>query len=116
MKVPVGSSSISGLPASPGVAEGRVRILRTETDLGQLQNGDVGMFYYYSPHMLPAFKKCCGVIGVEGTGGMTGHLAIIARELGLPAVVGITSIDASHLGNRRNVVVDGKSGRIHVTK
>lgn len=116
LTVPVARISIRGLAVSGGTAEGKVRIIRSVADMEQAQNGEVGVFYYFVPDMVPAVRKCSAVIGVAGTGGMTGHLAIIARELDLPAVVGVTLADATHLDNETSASVDGRSGMIHVSR
>jgi len=104
---------IHGLPASPGMAEGRIRVIRNIDDGKRIRIGDVGVFHYMVPDLVPAMRSCSAVIGTGATGGMTGHLAVSARALELPAVVGVDDKDGILLEGTVTVV-NGRSGTVHV--
>jgi pyruvate,water dikinase len=77
-----------GQPAAPGVITGRARCIRTAEDLGRFQAGEVLVCDAIQPtmtHLIPL----AGAV-VERRGGMLIHGAIIARELGIPCVNGVT--------------------------
>ncbi|MCK4269116.1 MAG: phosphoenolpyruvate synthase, partial [Methanogenium sp.] len=78
-----GKIILEGQGASPGVASGRVVIVRTTKDLGKVQDGDILVAKMTNPDMVPAMRKVSAIITDEG--GMTCHAAIISRELGTPA-------------------------------
>jgi pyruvate, water dikinase len=101
------SDSISGIPGSPGVIEGPVRVLRSEKDLGDLQPGEVLVCPITAPSWASAFSVAAGV--VTDIGGMMSHAAIVCREYGLPAVVG-TGFATTSLTTGQRVRVDGDQG------
>jgi len=101
------SDSISGIPGSPGVIEGPVRVLRSEKDLGDLQPGEVLVCPITAPSWASAFSVAAGV--VTDIGGMMCHAAIVCREYGLPAVVG-TGFATTSLTTGQRVRVDGDQG------
>jgi pyruvate,water dikinase len=76
-----------GQPASPGMATGRARCIRSVEDLGRFQAGEVLVCDAIQPTMTHLVPLACAV--VERRGGMLIHGAIIARELGIPCVNGI---------------------------
>jgi pyruvate, water dikinase len=105
------SDSISGIPGSPGVVEGPVRVLRSEKDLGDLQPGEVLVCPITAPSWASAFSVAAGV--VTDIGGMMCHAAIVCREYGLPAVVG-TGFATTSLQTGQRVRVDGNQGVVTI--
>lgn len=105
------SDSISGIPGSPGVIEGPVRVLRSEKDLGDLQPGEVLVCAITAPSWASAFSVAAGV--VTDIGGMMSHAAIVCREYGLPAVVG-TGFSTTSLQTGQRVRVDGDQGVVTI--
>jgi phosphohistidine swiveling domain-containing protein len=96
-----------GQPASPGLATGRVRVIRSAEDLGQFQAGEVLVCDAIQPTMTHLVPLACAI--VERRGGMLIHGAIIARELGIPCVNGIANA-VELLENGQIVTVDGYLG------
>jgi pyruvate,water dikinase len=78
--------TLTGCPASPGVAEGFARVLRRSDQLAELEEGEILVAPVTSPSWTPVFHRIAGA--VLDTGGIMCHAAIVAREYGLPAVVG----------------------------
>lgn len=99
----------SGLPASPGVSSGVVRIIYNLEDLDNVKKGDVLVTKMTNPDMVVAMQKASGIITDEG--GATSHAAIVSREMGIPAVVG-TMEATQKLKDGQIVTVDGNTGRI----
>jgi rifampicin phosphotransferase len=100
--VPAGA--LTGLPVSAGTVEGRARVI---LDLAgaDLEAGDILVTAYTDPSWTPAFVAIKGL--VTEVGGLMTHGAVIAREYGLPAVVGVA--DATRL------IRDGQRIRVHGT-
>ncbi|HET8661670.1 MAG TPA: rifamycin-inactivating phosphotransferase [Micromonosporaceae bacterium] len=100
--VPAGA--LVGLPVSAGTVEGRARVI---LDLAQadLEAGDILVTTYTDPSWSPLFVAVTGL--VTEVGGLMTHGAVIAREYGLPAVVGV--VDATRL------IRDGQRIRVHGT-
>jgi pyruvate,water dikinase len=104
-----GDQLVQGLGASPGIASGPVRIVRKLDQLDKVGEGDIIVTEMTTPDMVPAMKRASGIITDEG--GMTSHAAIVARELGAPAVVGAG--DATEvLGDGQVVTLDGDKGTV----
>jgi len=101
---------IQGQGASPGVATGKVMIIRDVKDSGSVKEGDILVTRMTNPDMVPAMKKVAAIVTDEG--GMTCHAAIVSRELGTPAVVG-TKKATSVLKNGQLVTVDGEKGLVY---
>lgn len=102
-------AALGGLGASPGVAEGPVRLLRDEDDLARVQQGDVLVALSLQPSWTPAMLKAAAI--VTESGGLLSHAAIVAREMGLPAVVGVRGA-LSRLQDGETIQVDGSSGAL----
>ena len=100
--VPTGA--LVGLPVSAGVIEGRARVI---LDMAQadLEPGDILVTAYTDPSWTPLFVAITGL--VTEVGGLMTHGAVIAREYGLPAVVGV--VHATRL------IPDGQRIRVHGT-
>ncbi|MCA4135588.1 PEP/pyruvate-binding domain-containing protein [Arthrobacter sp. M4] len=97
----------SGTPASRGTAEGPVRIIRGPEEFGMLRSGDVLVCPYTNPSWTPLFQRAVAV--VVDTGGLGSHAAIVAREYGIPAVMG-TGSGTAVLSDGQQVRVDGNAG------
>ncbi|VVB60193.1 Phosphoenolpyruvate synthase [uncultured archaeon] len=80
------SEEIKGTPASLGNAKGCVRIVKGVSDLGKVMKGDIIVAITTHPDYVPAMQRVVAIVTDEG--GITSHAAIVARELGLPCVVG----------------------------
>jgi pyruvate,water dikinase len=101
--------AIRGTPASPGSYTGRVRVVRGEADFGTVLPGDV----LVCPTASPAWTFLFAIAGalVTDGGGPLAHAAIVAREHGLPAVVG-TAHATAELADGQLVTVDGTAGTV----
>jgi pyruvate,water dikinase len=101
---------VQGQGAAPGIASGRVVIIRDVKDTGSVKQGDILVTRMTNPDMVPAMRKVAAIVTDEG--GMTCHAAIVSRELGTPAVVG-TKTATNVLKNGQLVTVDGELGLIY---
>jgi pyruvate,water dikinase len=100
---------VKGLSASPGKASGPVRQVN-EDNLEVVKKGDIMVTTMTTPDMVPAMTKAAGIVTDEG--GMTCHAAIVARELGIPCIVGAG--DATHkLKEDQIVTVEGGTGVVY---
>ena len=102
-----------GLGASPGHVRGAIKVVNSSDEVGKVSEGDIGVFRYFNPDMVPALKKCVGSIGLVGCGGRTGHLAVVSRELGIPCVVRLQEDISFEDG--RLAFVNGTTGEIGIT-
>ncbi|WP_120720069.1 rifamycin-inactivating phosphotransferase [Streptomyces hundungensis] len=98
--VPAGA--LAGLPVSAGTVEGRARVILDMAD-AELEAGDILVTTFTDPSWSPLFVGIAGL--VTEVGGLMTHGAVIAREYGLPAVVGVEG------ATRR--IVDGQRIRVH---
>lgn len=98
-----------GTPGSPGVAEGPVRIVRGPADFGSLLPGEVLVAPFTNPAWTPLFGRIAAVI--VDAGSAMSHAAIVAREYGVPAVMG-TGNAMTQLHNGQRVRVDGTRGLV----
>lgn len=79
--------TLSGTAASAGIASGTARIINGPDGFGRFQLGDVLVCRTTDPAWTPLFGMAAAV--VTENGGMLSHAAIVAREFGIPAVVGV---------------------------
>ncbi|OZM81844.1 PEP/pyruvate-binding domain-containing protein [Pseudonocardia sp. MH-G8] len=105
----VGDALVTGTPASGGQATGPVRVIREAAEFGLLRSGDVLVCAYTNPAWTPLFQRAAAV--VVDTGGLGSHAAIVAREYGIPAVMGSATGTAT-LVDGQVVTVDGDTGRV----
>lgn len=98
-----------GLAAAPGVATGRVRVLQAPEDGQRLQAGEILVAPMTNPDWLPTIRRAAAL--VTDTGGMTCHAAIVARELGVPCIVGARTA-TTDLRDGTTVTVDGARGEV----
>lgn len=97
--------AIIGLPVSSGVIEGRARVILNMED-ADLEDGDILVTSFTDPSWTPLFVSIKGL--VTEVGGLMTHGAVIAREYGLPAVVGVE--------NATKLIKDGQRIRVHGTE
>jgi pyruvate,water dikinase len=104
-----GDALIAGTPASSGSATGPVTVIREPAEFGRLAAGDVLVCRYTNPAWTTLFQRAAAV--VVDAGGPASHAAIVAREYGIPAVMG-TGNGTSILKEEQLVTVDGSTGRV----
>lgn len=102
---------VKGLPASPGVHVGRVKVVFSPGDAAQkIQKGDILVTKMTNPDWVPYMRLAGAIITDEG--GMTCHAAIVSRELGIPCIV--SAKDATKtLRDGGTYTVDARSGVIY---
>jgi pyruvate,water dikinase len=96
--------ALAGLPVSAGTVEGRARVILDLAD-ADLESGDILVTAYTDPSWTPVFVAIEGL--VTEVGGQMTHGAVIAREYGLPAVVGVE--------HATRLIRDGQRIRVHGT-
>lgn len=106
---PAGTVLLRGLAAAPGRVSGRVRILQNPSDGGRLRPGEILVAPMTNPDWVPTMRRAAAVV-TDG-GGMTCHAAIVARELGVPAIVGARTATTA-LRDDELVTVDGAKGEV----
>jgi pyruvate, water dikinase len=104
---------IDGLAIGDGIVTGRVRVLKDPRDAGALRPGEILVTEITDPDWEPAMKNAAGI--VTDRGGRTSHAAIVARELGVPAVVGTQrATTLLHDGDAITLsCAEGETGRIY---
>lgn len=100
---------LTGSPASPGIGIGPVKIIRSPKEIDKVKKGDVLVAPQTNPDYVPAMKRAVAIITEKG--GRTSHAAIVSRELGIPAVVGVDRA-TKILTNNQIVSVNGAEGEI----
>lgn len=101
------SADIKGFAASRGVVEGEARVITSVDEIGRLKPGDILVCQVTNPTWAPVFDKISAA--VSDIGGSMSHAAIVAREYGLPAVVG-TGSATRRIRDGQRVRVDGGRG------
>lgn len=104
---------LKGIAASQGIATGPARVITRAEDFGRLQPGDILVAPYTNPAWTPLFTVAAAV--VVDTGGAASHAAIIAREYGIPAVMG-TRRATSWVTDGEIITVDGYAGVVRREK
>ena len=106
----VPADALVGLPVSAGTIEGRARVIH---DVGEadLEAGDILITVYTDPSWTPAFLAVTGL--VTEVGGLMTHGAVIAREYGLPAVVGVEGATRL-IRDGQKIRVNGTDGYVEI--
>lgn len=104
------AGALVGLAVSAGVVEGRARVV-ADPARAALEPGDILVTAHTDPSWTPLFVTAAGLVTEVG-GAMT-HGAVVAREYGLPAVVGVVGATARITDGRR-IRVDGASGWVEL--
>jgi pyruvate,water dikinase len=102
-----------GLAVGEAIAQGRARILRNPKEMDRFQEGEVLVTETTNPDWEPIMKKAAAIVTERG--GRTSHAAIVARELGVPAIVGAAGATRS-IPEGEEVTVscaEGEVGRVY---
>lgn len=102
---------LRGTGASAGVVRGPARVTLSQDDFDRIQPGDVIVCPSSNPSWVPVFTIAGGL--VTNTGGVLSHAAVVAREFGLPAVVGAAEA-TTRIADGRIVEIDGTAGTVRL--
>ncbi|MBI4777705.1 hypothetical protein HY792_02095 [Candidatus Desantisbacteria bacterium] len=107
----VRSNILKGHPASPGIVEGRARLILCIDDLKKIEDGEILVCPITTPSWTIVFSRIRAI--VTNVGGSMSHAAIVCREYGLPAVVG-TGFATQTIKNGQWLRVDGQKGIVEI--
>ena len=108
-----GKDSLKGVAASPGRVTATARVLNGPEDFDQMQAGDVLVASITTPAWTPLFARAAAV--VTDVGGPLSHGSIVAREYGIPAVLG-TGVATNRIRSGQVITVDGSAGVVLILK
>ena len=104
-------NGLKGFAACSGVVEGTARVVKSVKEIGRLEEGDILVCQVTNPTWAPIFQKISAA--VSDSGGSMSHMAIVAREYGLPAVVG-TGNATQKIRDGQRIRVDGGRGTVTI--
>ena len=104
------TSDLKGIGASPGKVKGKVRIIKNPAN-AKLEQGEILVAEFTDPGWIMLFPAASGILVERGS--LLSHSAIVSRELGIPAVVGITGLIDS-LNDGDVVEFDGTTGNVKI--
>ena len=99
---------LNGIGASPGKVTGKVRLIKNPAN-AKLEQGEILVAEYTDPGWIMLFPAASGILVERGS--LLSHSAIVSRELGIPAIVGITGLNAN-LKDGDEVEMDGTTGEV----
>jgi pyruvate,water dikinase len=102
---------VTGLAASPGIAEGVARRVASLDEFDQVKDGEILVCRMTNPAWVVLFTKIAGL--VTDAGGVAAHPAVVSREFGIPAVVG-TSNATERIKNGDRLRVNGSTGVVEI--
>ena len=105
------SNEIRGFAASNGVVEGVARVVRSVEEIDRVRKGDILVCPVTNPTWSPLFQRIAAA--VSDIGGSMSHAAIVAREFGMPAVVG-TGTATQKIRDGQRIRVDGGRGVVTI--
>ncbi|MEA2021793.1 MAG: PEP/pyruvate-binding domain-containing protein, partial [Candidatus Caldatribacteriota bacterium] len=100
-----------GIPVSPGIYEGQVKVLEHPEDGNKLKKGDILVTKATNPAWTPLFLEIGGLI--TEMGGPISHGSVIAREYGIPAIVGIREA-TSRFKDGQFIRLNGETGKVEI--
>jgi pyruvate,water dikinase len=101
--------ALRGIAASPGTVQGIARVARTVQEAMEIEKGAILICPFTEPGWTPVLDRVAGV--VTETGGLLSHAAVICREFGIPAVLGVPQA-TKRIPDGKTVVIDGMQGRV----
>ena len=104
------TADLQGLPCCPGVVEGVVRVITSPKDNLEL-NGEILVTLRTDPGWVPLYPSVSGLLVERGS--LLSHSAIVAREMGLPAIVSVPNLTKT-LKSGMRIRMDGKSGTVTI--
>jgi pyruvate,water dikinase len=104
-------SIFRGTPCSPGVVEGAIRVVHCYKDAEGL-NGEILVTERTDPGWVPLFPSCSGLIIERGS--LLSHSAVVARELGIPTIVGVNGKPMQRLQTGQRVRMDAGKGEVRI--
>jgi phosphoenolpyruvate synthase/pyruvate phosphate dikinase len=105
--------TIRGAGTSPGRVTGTARVLFGPEDFDQMETGDILVAVITTPAWTPLFARAAAV--VTDIGGQLSHGSIVAREYGIPAVMG-TGVATKRIRSGQTITVDGSAGVVTLLK
>ena len=102
---------LKGTPCSPGVIEGIVRVVNNVKDAEGI-NGEILVTARTDPGWVPLYPSCSGLLIERGS--LLSHSAVVARELGLPTIVGINGGLMTKLKTGQRVRIDAGKGEVYI--
>ncbi|PIN86684.1 hypothetical protein COV19_03570 [Candidatus Woesearchaeota archaeon CG10_big_fil_rev_8_21_14_0_10_44_13] len=118
-KAVLGETSLSdiddfrGLTACTGKATGKVKIVKSATEIAKVEKGDILVAVMTRPDYVPAMKRAAAIVTDEG--GITSHAAIVSREIGIPCIIG-TKIATKVLKDGQLIEVNANHGWVKIIK
>ncbi|MEX1133681.1 MAG: PEP-utilizing enzyme [Acidimicrobiia bacterium] len=103
--------TITGIAASPGVVEGTAKVVNSIDEFDEVKHGDILVCQMTNPAWTPLFAMISAI--VTDAGGTVSHPAVMAREFGIPAVIGC-SVGTTKIKSGDRLRVDGSSGVVEV--
>lgn len=110
---PVQDVLAQGLPASPGFVSGKAVIIKRPSDYRRVPGGSIAVAHMTRPELVQAADRITGI--VTDMGGSVCHAAILARELGIPCVVG-TGNATEAIRPRSIISVNGSTGIVKLVR
>jgi pyruvate,water dikinase len=105
------SRALKGVAASPGSVTAPACVVHGPEDFGQMKAGDVLVASITTPAWTPLFARAAAI--VTDIGGPLSHGSIVAREYGIPAVLG-TGSATSRISKGQTITVDGNKGKVYL--
>lgn len=103
------ATGLTGVAASTGIATGTARVIRGPQDFSRVKRGDILICPSTNPSWTPLLQVAAGVVTERG--GMLAHAAIVARERGIPAVLGVADA-TTLLADGSTITIDGTHGTV----
>ena len=111
MEQPEAEDQIAGIAASPGVYQGTAKVVLSVDEFDQVDKGDILVCQMTNPAWVTLFTKISGL--VTDAGGTVSHPAVLAREFGIPAVIG-TSVATQKIQTGDLLRVNGSTGTVEI--
>ena len=105
------SDTLNGVPVSPGTVTGEVSVIHSPAEFDQMKPGTILVCTMTNPAWTPLFAHAIGL--VTDIGGILGHGSIVAREYGIPAVVGTGNV-TQRVESGQRVRIDGNAGTVEL--